>query len=82
VSVDPVNHPPHHTSSPARCKCCGQPIECIDVTEDLPFCIGNVIKYLWRADHKGDPIENLEKGLWYLTCEIQRRKRQQARAER
>jgi hypothetical protein len=82
VSVDAVNHPPHYTSSPARCKCCGQTIECIDIAEHMSFSLGNVFKYLWRADHKGDPIENLEKGLWYLAREIQRRKRQQAKAER
>jgi Protein of unknwon function (DUF3310) len=80
MSGDPINHPSHYTSSPARCKCCGQPIECIDVVEHLSFCIGNIIKYLWRADHKGDPIKDLEKGLWYLTREIQRRKRQQVKA--
>lgn len=33
---------------------------------------GNAIKYIWRADDKGDPIENLKKAIWYLQDEIGR----------
>jgi len=71
---DAVNHPSHYTSSPARCEC-GRTIECIDVVEHMGFCLGNVVKYLWRADNKGAPLQDLEKGLWYLKREIERRKR-------
>ena len=49
-------------------------IECIDVVEHMNFNMGNVIKYVWRADHKGNSIEDLEKALWYLQREINRRK--------
>lgn len=42
---DAVNHPKHYTSHPSK-------IECIQVTEHLNFCIGNAIKYLWRAGLK------------------------------
>jgi len=48
-------------------------IEAIEVTEHENFCIGNAMKYLWRTDLKGDPIENLEKALWYINREISRR---------
>jgi hypothetical protein len=68
---DPVNHPPHYTSSPARCEC-GRQIECIDVTRHLNFNRGNVIKYVWRAGSKGDEVEDLEKAMWYLRDEIAR----------
>ena len=47
-------------------------IECIDVIEQLEasFCIGNVIKYLWRWKGKNG-IEDLRKAKWYLERAIQ-----------
>jgi hypothetical protein len=62
---DPVNHPLHYQKSPSG-------IECIQVTEHLNFCIGNAMKYLWRAELKNDTIEDLLKAKWYIDREIQR----------
>ena len=64
-AVDLVNHPPHYTSSNARCPECDRPIECIDVVAHTSFRIGNIIKYLWRANHKNG-MEDLKKAKWYL----------------
>jgi len=75
MSHDPVNHPKHYTSSPARCTC-GQPIECIQITEHMGFCLGNAVKYIWRADLKADAIEDLKKARWYIEREIQRREQE------
>ena len=61
-----VNHPPHYTSHPSG-------VECIEITEHMNFCIGNAIKYLWRADEKGNDIEDLQKAEWYIQREIARR---------
>lgn len=49
--------------------------ECIDVIEalGLNFSFGSALKYLWRADLKGDPITDLEKAKWYIQREIERR---------
>ncbi|WP_250519465.1 DUF3310 domain-containing protein [Caballeronia sp. NCTM1] len=63
---DAVNHPKHYTSHPSG-------IECIDVVEHFGFNLGNVIKYLWRAEEKGAPIEDLRKAAWYLNREIEKR---------
>ena len=66
---DPVNHPNHYLSHPSH-------IECIEVTEHMNLCIGNAIKYLWRADLKhDDAIEDLKKAVWYINREIQRREK-------
>lgn len=63
---DPVNHPPHYTAHPSG-------IEAIQVTEHMNFCLGNAMKYIWRAGLKGeDPVEDLKKARWYLDREIQR----------
>ena len=59
VTADVVNHPAHYVSHPSG-------VECIEITEHLNFCLGNAIKYLWRADSKGDPIENLRKAAFYI----------------
>ena len=62
---DPVNHPKHYTSHPSG-------VECITVTEHMGFNLGNAIKYIWRADGKGNALEDLQKARWYIDREIQR----------
>lgn len=63
--ADSVNHPPHYNKHASG-------IECIDVVEHLSFCLGNAIKYLWRAGEKGNRIEDLKKARWYFERELQR----------
>ncbi|MFC0281586.1 DUF3310 domain-containing protein [Falsigemmobacter intermedius] len=64
---DPVNHPPHYRSHPSG-------VECIQITEYMNYCLGNAVKYIWRADLKNDAIEDLEKAAWYIQRDIARRK--------
>lgn len=63
MNNDSVNHPKHYTSHPSG-------IECIQITEHMDFCIGNAIKYLWRAGGKNDEVEDLEKAVWYIQRKI------------
>lgn len=60
-----VNHPPHYTFGR---------IEVIEAIEDwgLGYHLGNVIKYVARADRKGKRLEDLKKARWYLDREINR----------
>ena len=67
LKEDPVNHPPHYTSHPSG-------IECIQITEHMGFCLGNALKYIWRADLKHNDIEDLEKAKWYIERELKLRK--------
>lgn len=62
---DPVYHPKHYTSHPSG-------IEVIEITEHMNFCLGNVIKYVMRAEHKGRTLEDLKKARWYLDREIEK----------
>lgn len=64
--ADPVNRPAHYRWLPNG-------IEVIDITETLNFNMGNAIKYILRADHKGKPKEDLAKAAWYLQRELSRR---------
>ena len=63
---DPVNHPPHYKAGG---------VETIDFIEakDLNYRLGNVVKYVTRAEKKGNPIEDLKKARWYLDREINAR---------
>jgi len=63
VKPDLVNNPPHYTTGG---------IETIDFIEakSLNYNLGNVVKYITRADHKGNRIEDLRKAKWYLEREI------------
>jgi hypothetical protein len=60
---DLVNHPDHY-------KVGG--IETIDFIEakELNYNMGNAVKYISRAEHKGDKKQDLEKAVWYLNREI------------
>ena len=65
---DPINAPSHYRA--------GDTYETIRVIEawKLNYNLGNTVKYISRADAKGDSIENLEKACWYLKREIETRK--------
>jgi len=63
--VDPVNHPVHY-------KVGG--IETIDFIEAkaLSYHLGNAVKYITRADHKGNRLQDLQKAKWYIDRAIER----------
>lgn len=62
--VEAVNHPSHYNKG----------IEAIDIIEswELNFSLGNAIKYILRAPHKGKQLEDLQKASWYINREIER----------
>ena len=61
--TDMVNEPPHYKTGG---------VETIDFIEakKLDYNLGNVVKYITRADHKGDRHEDLCKARWYLNRAI------------
>ena len=64
---DPVNHPDHYGKHPSG-------VESIEIVEEFGFLVGNAMKYLWRHEHKGKPIEDLEKAVWYIQRNIDKLK--------
>ncbi len=61
---DVVNRPHHYNTGS---------IECIEASEESMepdqfkgYLKGNIMKYLWRYDYKGKPVEDLRKARWYL----------------
>jgi hypothetical protein len=63
VLHDLINHPPHYTAGG---------VETIDFIEakKLNYNLGNCVKYITRADHKGNRLQDLQKAKWYLEREI------------
>jgi hypothetical protein len=63
MTHDNVNHPAHYKTGG---------IETIDFIEakSLSYNLGNVVKYITRADHKGNKLEDLKKAQWYLNREV------------
>lgn len=58
--------------NPRHYRCHPSGIECIQITEHMPFCLGNAVKYIFRCGEKGDAIEDLRKAAWYIDREIKR----------
>lgn len=59
---DEVKNPKHYQGKGG--------VECIEITEHLPFCVGNAYKYVYRRDAKGNPKQDLKKALWYVEREL------------
>ena len=63
--IDMVNSPSHYNQSG---------IECITAIQAALgpnfkyYLQGNIMKYLWRFDYKGKPLEDLDKAQWYLSA--------------
>ena len=60
---DPVNFPAHYNRGS---------IGCIDAIKSCQgdgfkyYCQGSAMKYLWRYEHKGKPVQDLEKAKWFI----------------
>lgn len=63
-SADVVNSPEHYRQGGIEC------IEAIQASmtreEFKGYLKGSVLKYLWRYQHKGKPVEDLRKANWFL----------------
>ena len=67
MNKEKVNHPEHYN---------GGKYEVMDVIEDAGFgegfCLGNALKYILRAKHKENYVEDLKKAKWYIDYIIER----------
>lgn len=60
MSVDMVNQPPHYLQDPSG-------IQCIDIMEVFASInLAQAWRYLWRYQHKNNPVEDCDKAMWYL----------------
>ena len=63
-AVDVVNSPPHYKAGGIEA------IEGIEASMGpeayAGYLKGNIMKYMWRYERKGKPVEDLKKAQWYL----------------
>lgn len=69
-SSEAVKHPSHYGGG-------ANPYEAIKVIQawNLDFELGNVLKYIYRAPHKGTLLTDLYKAKQYLQFEIEKQER-------
>ena len=69
MNQERVDHPPHYGGAE-------NPYEAIRVIDawDLGFCLGNAVKYIYRAGKKdgATTLDDLRKARWYIDHEIQK----------
>jgi len=63
TKADMVNSPSHYNQSGIECIAA---IQAALGPNFKYYLQGNIMKYLWRFDYKGKPIEDLQKAQWYL----------------
>jgi hypothetical protein len=72
---DVVNSPPHYKTGGIEA------IEGIEASMGpeayAGYLKGNIMKYMWRYERKGKPIEDLKKARWYLDRLIGLRERKE-----
>lgn len=61
--IDMVNSPSHYNQSGIECIAA---IQAALGPNFKYYLQGNIMKYLWRFDYKGKPLEDLQKAQWYL----------------
>ena len=64
IILNAVDHPSHYNQGN---------IEVIEAIDDwkLDFSLGNAVKYIARAGHKDDAVQDLRKAIWYIEHYIQ-----------
>lgn len=68
--MEKVKHPNHYVE--------GRRYEPIDVIDDwnLNFCLGNSVKYISRIGRKDNDIEDIQKAIFYLEYELNKRRKE------
>jgi len=64
---DLINNPPHYDCESVIVK-----IEPIELCEQCGFLMGNALKYIFRYQNKGKPLEDLQKARFYLERWLQK----------
>ena len=70
MTADNVNHPTHYNMGSIETITFIDQV-CLYYQSDEAFSIGSAIKYLARAPHKQNKVEDLRKAAWYLQHAIE-----------
>ena len=64
---DIVENPEHYTGGSRQTEAIDWIAVVLEDDEYIGYLKGNVLKYIWRYDRKGKPVEDLKKARWYLS---------------
>ena len=64
MSNDVVDRPAHYNQGGIECIAAIEASMSGDAFKG--YLKGSVLKYLWRYEHKGRPVEDLRKARWFL----------------
>ena len=70
VTADLVNSPPHYNVRPDGVECIDAIESSMSKQEFRAYLKGTIIKYVWRYDHKHNPLTDLDKALWLSLIHI------------
>ena len=76
VKADAVNHPANYQTYIDGLETIDMIYAVLGPERFEGYCRGNALKYLARADDKGNTIEDLEKAIVYIKWEIEIRKKE------
>ena len=65
AAVDMVNRPEHYNQSGIECIAA---IQAALGPNFKYYLQGNIMKYMWRFDYKGKPLEDVQKAKWYINA--------------
>lgn len=64
MSKDMVNHPEHYETNGVECIDAMVASQGAEAVQN--YCVCNAFKYIWRHQHKGKSVEDIQKAIWYL----------------
>jgi hypothetical protein len=71
MTQDNLLDPPERDAiNPAHYKSHPSGIECIEISKHLSGCLAQAFQYVWRCGQKDDPIQELNKAIWFLRQEL------------
>lgn len=78
-SVLSTPDPPAEVTNPSHYTRGGIEARMVIEAWNLNYYMGSALKYICRADYKGDPVQDLQKAIQFLQFEIDRRSNKSAR---
>lgn len=78
MSKDMVNHPDHYETNGIECINAMVASQGKEAVSD--YCVCNAFKYIWRHQHKGKSVEDIQKAIWYLTKYVELNEDQTSRS--
>ena len=65
-----LDQPEHDAINPSHYRSHPSGIECIEISKHLSGCLAQAFQYVWRCGQKDDPIQDMDKAIWFINAEL------------